>query len=94
MAAVDKRVDTEAPKSKLAISVEPSVLSLAFLCVLCVKFRKFLHRGYDESQGSRATTKILRAGKHFDGSSYRYRITRNSRVARLPLPQYALFPKD
>jgi len=94
MAAVDKRIDADATRNKLAISIKPSVLSVAFLSVLCVKFRKFLHRGYDESQSSRATTKILRAGKHFDGSSYRYRITRNSRVARLPLPQYALFPKD
>jgi len=30
--AVDERIDTDAPKSKLAISIEPSVLSAAFLC--------------------------------------------------------------
>jgi hypothetical protein len=93
MAVVDERIDTDAPRNKLAISIEPSVLSVAFLCVLCVKFRKSLHRGYDESQSSRATTKILRAGKHFDGSSYRYRITRNSRAVLLPLPSVPLVPK-
>jgi len=32
VAAVDERIDTDAPKSKLAISIEPSVLSVAFLC--------------------------------------------------------------
>ena len=67
MAAVDERSDTDAPRNKLAISIEPSVLSVVFLCVLCVKFRKSLHRGYEESQSSRATTKNLRAGKHLDG---------------------------
>jgi hypothetical protein len=67
MAAVDERSDTDAPRNKLAISIEPSVLSAVFLCVLCVKFRKSLHRGYEESQSSRATTKNLRAGKHLDG---------------------------
>jgi hypothetical protein len=61
VAAVDERIDTDAPKSKLAISIEPSVLSVAFLCVLCLKFRKSLHMGYEESQNSRATTKNARA---------------------------------
>jgi hypothetical protein len=35
MAAVDERIDTDAPRSKLAISIEPSLLSVVFLCVLC-----------------------------------------------------------
>jgi len=61
VAAVDERIDTDAPEDEFAISFEPSALSVAFLCVLFVKFRKSLHRAYEESQSSQATTKNARA---------------------------------
>src|SRR5580704_18099979 len=75
-----------------SFSVQPSVLSVAFLCVLCVKFRKAQHRGHREPQSQ--NQKCAR------GSSIsRARCTEvESPTIRTcyfsHCPQYPLFPKD
>jgi hypothetical protein len=50
----------------LSFAVEPSVLSVAFLCVLCVKFRKAQHGGHKES---RRTTEQPSRNKNVRGAN-------------------------
>src|ERR1700676_3752698 len=42
-----------------SFSIEPSVLSAAFLCDLCVKFRNAQHRGRKESQRTTVKSAFL-----------------------------------